>query len=91
MTPNDVYEIGYRLEVDDDTISGRNVKAIKGYIIANFQVANFSTFRDIPKRSFCDGEVGDLGVGMNTICSWPEVVDDVVSGKHVYNFRYMLV
>ena len=46
----------------------------------NFEGASASTFRDIPKRSFYDGEVCD-GIGaMNAIRSRPEVADDAISG-----------
>ena len=46
----------------------------------DFEDASFSTLQDFPKRSFCHSEVCDGSGGMNTICSRPEVADDVVSG-----------
>ena len=70
MTKNEhVYVIFYRPEVDDDVVSGRNVNTIEGYIVANFEVAGSSSFRDFPKRLFCASEVGDSSVGVNAICS----------------------
>ena len=56
--------------------------------MVNFEGASFSTFRDIPKRSFCDGEVGDDSGGMSAICSQPEVADDVISSIDVDTFLY---
>ena len=53
MTQNEhVYAICYRPAVDDDVISGENVKTIEGYTVLNFEVASFSTFRDIKKNHF---------------------------------------
>ena len=43
-------------EVGDDVISSLNVKTIKGHVVVNFEVANSSSFRDFPKRSFCGGK-----------------------------------
>ena len=60
MTQNGhVYAICCQPAVDDDVISGRNVKAIEGYIVVNFEVASSSSFQDFPKWLFCVGEVGD--------------------------------
>ena len=42
------------------------------------EVASFSSFRGLPKRLFCDGEVGDGSGVVNAICSRPEVADDVI-------------
>ena len=39
-----------RPEVAGDVISGDNVKTIKGYALLNFEVASFSSYRDIPKN-----------------------------------------
>ena len=51
MTQNEyVYAIFCRPEVDGDVISGENVKTIEGYVVLNFEVANFYTFRDIKKN-----------------------------------------
>ena len=52
--------------------------------MVSFEVASFSSFRDFPIRSFCDGEVGDF---MNAICSRPEVADDAVSCEDVDTIR----
>ena len=50
MTQNEhVYAIGCRTKVGDDVISGRNVEAIEGYAVVNFEVASSSSFRDIQK------------------------------------------
>ena len=46
-----------RSEVVDDVISGRNVKALDGYLVANFGVARSNSFRDI-KKSFREGGGG---------------------------------
>ena len=56
-----VYAICCRLEVAGDVISSENVKAIEGYAVLNFEVASFSSFRDIPPKSFRDGEGGGGG------------------------------
>ena len=53
----------------------------------NFKGARFSTFREFPKRSFCDGETGDGSGGMNAICSRPQVDDEVISSRDVDTFR----
>ena len=82
--PN-VYAICCRLEEGGDVISGRIIKSIQGYVLVNFKGASFSTFRDFPKRSFCDGEIGDGS--MNVICSRPEEAYDVIAGKDVDKFR----
>ena len=51
MTQNvHVYAIYCRLEVAGDVIFGQNVKTIQGYALLNFEVASFSTLRDIKTR-----------------------------------------
>ena len=51
MTKNlDVCAICCRPEVDCDVISGRNVKSLVGYVVVNFEVASFNSFRDINKQ-----------------------------------------
>ena len=53
MTKNEhVYAICCRLEVAGDVLSGENVKTIEGFAVLNFEVAGFSSFRDIPKNHF---------------------------------------
>ena len=48
MTQNElVYAICCRPEVAGDVIPGENVKTIEGYAVLNFEVASFSSFRDI--------------------------------------------
>ena len=82
MTQNEhVYAICYRPKVGDDVVSGRNVKTILSHIVVTLKVASSTSFRDFPKRLFCDGEVGDGSGGMNAICSLPEVAGDVISGR----------
>ena len=50
MTQNEhVYAICYRLEVDGDAISGRNVKTVERYIAVNVEVSISTTFCDILK------------------------------------------
>ena len=57
-----------------------------------FECTCFSTFRDLPKRSSCHGEVGDGSGGMNGIYSRPEVADDASAGTNDDIFRcYSLV
>ena len=80
-----VYAICFRPEVDDDVISFRNVKNIKGYIVVNFEVASFSSFQDIPKRLFCGGEVGDGSV--NVIWKRSEVPNDAISCEDAEIFQ----
>ena len=50
MTQNEqVYAICYRTEVAGNVISGESVKTIEGYVVLNFDVASFISFRDIQK------------------------------------------
>ena len=72
-------------EENDDVISGRNINTV---LVVDFEGATFSSFRDFPKTSLCDGEVCDGSGGMNAICSRPEVADVVISGKDVDAFWY---
>ena len=80
-----VYAICCRLELydDDDVISSQDAKIIEGQAAVNFEVAGSSSFQDFHKRKFCDGEVGDSSSGVNAICSWLQVGDDVISGEDV--------
>ena len=56
MTQNEhIYAICCRPEVVGDIISCENVKIIKGYAVLNSEVAGFTNFRDIKKKSFRDG------------------------------------
>ena len=41
------YAICCRHEVASDVISSENVKTIEGYALLNFEVASFSSLRDI--------------------------------------------
>ena len=79
------------LKIYDDAISGRNVKTLERNVVANLKVASSSNFRDFPKRSLCDSEVGDSSGDMNTICSRPEVDDKVISSDDVDTFRSCVV
>ena len=57
MTQNEhVYAFCCRPEVACEVISGQNVKTIDGYAALNFEVAGFSSFRDIPKNHFVTAE-----------------------------------
>ena len=48
MTQNEhAYAILCRAEVTGDVTSGQNVKTVEGYAELNFEVASFSSFRDI--------------------------------------------
>ena len=49
----------------------------------NFEVASSISFQGFPKRSLCNGEIGDSSGGANAICSRPEVADDIISGEVV--------
>ena len=51
-------------------------------MVVNFEDANFSTFRDFPKRSFCHTEIGDGSGGMKAICSRPEEDCDVIFSRN---------
>ena len=66
-------------EVAGDVLSSQNVKTIDCCVVVNFEVASSSSFRDFPKRSFCDSDVSDCSSGMNAICGRPEVADDISS------------
>ena len=51
MTKNErVYVICCRPEAAGDVIAYGNVKTIKVYVVVNFEVASFSSFRDIKKN-----------------------------------------
>ena len=75
MTQNE--HVYCRPEVDDEVISGRNVKNVEGYIVVNFEALAVSEI--FPKRLFCDGEVGVDSCNVNAICSRSEVADEVIS------------
>ena len=90
MTHNEnAYAICCRPEVDDDVLVEMQ-KTITDYIVVNSEVASYSSYRDFPKRLFCDGEVCDGNGGVNTICS-PQVVEDVLSGIDVDTFQFYAV
>ena len=46
-----------------------------------FEVGSASSFRDFPKRSFWDFEVGGNSGGMNAMYNRQEAADDVISGR----------
>ena len=70
------YAICCRLEIDNNVMSGRNVKTVEAYIVVNIGIATSSiSFRHFPERLFCDDEVSDV----NAIYSQPKVADDVTS------------
>ena len=51
MTQNEhVYAFCCRLEGAGDIISSTNVRTNEGYIVLNFEVAGFSSFRDIEQE-----------------------------------------
>ena len=51
MTQNEhVYAICCRPEVAGDVIFGDNLQTIDGYAVLNFEVASFSSFRDVGKQ-----------------------------------------
>ena len=53
MTQNEhVYATCCRPEVAGDVISGQNVKTIECYVVLNFEVGGFISFRDIKKIHF---------------------------------------
>ena len=55
--------------------------------MVNCESVGSSSVLYFPKRSFCDGEVGDGSGGMIAICSQSEAADDVISGEDVETFR----
>ena len=57
-----VYAICWRVEETGDVFSSASVKTIEGYAMLNFEVAIFSSFRDI-KNKIRDGGVGSGGGG----------------------------
>ena len=57
----------------------------------NFDVASLGSFRDFPKISFCDGEVGGGSGGVITNFSRPETADDVIFGQDVETFSITVV
>ena len=68
MTLNEhVYAICCRPEIDNDVIAGRNVKIVEGYVVVNFEIASFSSFRDL--NAICSRSA--------------EVADDVIPGEDV--------
>ena len=89
MTQNaHAYATCCRPEVDDDVIYSQNIKTIEGYVAVNFEVASSSNFQNLPKMSFCDGEVSDGWDCTNAIFSRPEPDDDVISGEDVDTFKH---
>ena len=53
MTQNEhVYAICCGLELADVVTSGKIITTIEGYEVLNFEVTNFSSFRDIQTKSF---------------------------------------
>ena len=59
MTQNEhVCVICCRQEVAGAIISSEHVNTIKGFAVSNFEVASFSTFRNIRKKTFRDGDWG---------------------------------
>ena len=65
----------------------RNVNTTESYSMVNCEVVSSSSFRDFSKRMFCDGEVGDRSGGVNTICSRPELADEVISSEDTETFQ----
>ena len=49
-------------EVVYDVISGRNVKAMDGNLVVNFEVAISNSFRDIPKNHFVTAAVAEVDI-----------------------------
>ena len=54
-----VCTIFFQPEVVYDVIPGWNIKTIEGYHVVNVEAASSKTLRDIPKKSFRDGGVGE--------------------------------
>ena len=50
--------------------------------VLNLEVASSRSFRDFPKRSICDGEVGDGSGGVKSICSRPTVTTGSIWWRH---------
>ena len=80
------YKICCRLGVHGCIDLGRDVTAVEGYVMVNFEVASCCIFRD-NREKIPDTEVGGGACGINTICSRSEVADDVISGYNVETFR----
>ena len=52
MTQNEqVYGICCRLEAADDVVSSAKEETIEGYVMLNFEVASFISFKDIKNIS----------------------------------------
>ena len=68
MTQNEhVYAICNQYEIDDDVITGQNVKTIEGLHCGNKFLAP-AVSKIFQKQLFCDGDRSD---GVNAICSRP--------------------
>ena len=53
MTQNEhVYVLCCRPEETGEAVSSENVRTVEGYVVLNFEVASFSSFRDIQKIQF---------------------------------------
>ena len=62
MTPNlHVCTICFRPEVVYGVISSRNLRTIESNLGVTFDVASSNSFRDIEKKTFCDGGGGGGG------------------------------
>ena len=59
----------------------------RSVVAPNFEVASCSSFRDLPKGSLCDGEVGGGSGGVTANSSRPETADDVIFGTDVEIFQ----
>ena len=58
MTQNEyVYAVCCRPEVAGGVISSENVKTLEVYAVLNFEVASFSSFRDIKKNHFVTADI----------------------------------
>ena len=72
-----------QLERDNNAKVPIYVKLSKATNWKNFEVTSSSSFTDFPKRSFCDGGVGNGSSVVNAICSRPDGADDIVSYEEV--------
>ena len=65
MTKNEhVYAICFRTEIAGDVISSGNIKTVEGYAALHFEVASFSSFRDI-KKHFVTAAKAYIRVSLN--------------------------
>ena len=78
--------ICYRPEVAGDV---ENVKTIEGYVVLNFELASFGSFRDIPKNHFVTAAEAGIDDSIKRKCihvSLKNLASQPVHGLFIHSF-----